>query len=671
MWIRGAWGAALLILASTGQARAGGATAPPVAVTFERLSAWSGGYGGQLSIKNLTTQPFPGWTLAFQTPDGVSPYNGTIVRSGNTCTLTPPSWSTTLAAGASFTTGYAGTAPGLDWTPPLQASFDGIVVPVTVADAFGGAQVVTFPGYENANLPVDQITLPQGASQVAMTAMPGSAGPFTASASNPQLMTLALAPGGTALQISSRLTAGGRGSVRITDGPSGKSRYLGIRIRNTAGAAPGVPPYVSVGVCSEDTAGDLGMFQGWGLGVENRRADNRYIYLNGGPVSGWWTWTANPGDRVRGYLHHSLQLGLIPTFVWYNIPDASAGYSVDLQHVQDASYMQAYFALLAKTLAIFNAEAPAETIMLVLEPDFLGFLMQQSGLPASGISAQVSGPARAAGLLKTGDPVFPDTVQGLVKAINYFIHRQCPQVKFGWQINVWASPDPVPGGSLMKTTDAQGWSAGRAFIQSQAAKVAAYYAAAGITSYASFISFDKYGFDAGGADGDPADPARGDWFWNSDHWNNYLLYVKTLHARTGLPAALWQLPVGRINASQAADPYTGGLFPALGNTVNSYEDSSATWFFGDRFIPGSSLRQAYFASNRAQDPGLVQSGGTLIWPAHFAAAGAAGVFNVMFGDGVPQSTRARPDGGAAPTDGWWLMTALQRYLVNPAPLPAP
>jgi len=83
------------------------------------------------------------------------------------------------------------------------------------------------------------------------------------------------------------------------------------------------------------------------------------------------------------------------------------------------------------------------------------------------------------------------------------------------------------------------------------------------------------------------------------------------------------------------------------------------------------LRQAYFNSNRAQDPGLVQSGGTLIWPAHFAAAGAAGVFNVMFGDGVPQSTRARPDGGTAPTDGWWLMTALQRYLVNPAPLPAP
>jgi hypothetical protein len=243
-------------------------------------------------------------------------------------------------------------------------------------------------------------------------------------------------------------------------------------------------------------------------------------------------------------------------------------------------------------------------------------------------------------------------------------------VWLGWQINVWASPDPVPGGSLMKTTDTQGWSAGRSFIQAEAAKVAAYYAAAGITSYAKFISFDKYGFDAGGADGDPAHPAVGNWFWNSDHWNNYLLYVKTLHLATGLPAALWQLPVGRVNTSQAADPYNGGRFAALTNTVNSYEDSSASYFFGDTFLPGSSVRLAYFSANQAADPGLMANGPVLTWPAHFAAAGAAGVFNVMFGDGVPQSTRARPDTGTVPTDGWWLMTALQRYVQNPAPLAA-
>jgi len=46
-----------------------------------------------------------------------------------------------------------------------------------------------------------------------------------------------------------------------------------------------------------------------------------------------------------------------------------------------------------------------------------------------------------------------------------------------------------------------GWATGRTFIQSQAQKVAAYYMAAGITSNADFISFDKYGYDAGGADG--------------------------------------------------------------------------------------------------------------------------------------------------------------------------
>jgi hypothetical protein len=354
--------------------------------------------------------------------------------------------------------------------------------------------------------------------------------------------------------------------------------------------------------------------------------------------------------------------------LWYNIPDGGESYSTDLQHIQDATYMKGYFDLLSKTIQIFNTEAPNETIMLVLEPDFIGYMMQNSGKQPNQISAQVSGSARAAGLAKTGDPVFSDTLDGLVKAIGYYIKRDCSQARIGWQINVWSSPDVVPGGSLMKTTDVQGWTAGRAFIQAEAQKVAAYYIAAGVTSNTDFISFDKYGYDAGGADGNPANPSAGNWFWNSDHWNNYLWYVGALHAQTNLPVALWQLPVGRINTSLAVNPYaSNGVFAPLTNTVNRYEDSCATFFFGDRFTPGSDVRQAYFSKNQAADGALSVSGSTLTWGAHFQAAKNAGVFNLMFGDGVGVSTRARPANDPAPTDGWWLMTALQRYLANPVP----
>jgi hypothetical protein len=103
--------------------------------------------------------------------------------------------------------------------------------------------------------------------------------------------------------------------------------------------------------------------------------------------------------------------------------------------------------------------------------------------------------------------------------------------------------------------------------------------------------------------------------------------------------------------------------------VNPYNGAVARSGTTDTFNPGSNLRLGYFARNQAGDNGLLNQDGVLTWAPHLASAGVAGVVNVMFGDGVGASTRARPDGGTAPTDGWWLMTALQRYLRAPAPLP--
>src|SRR5581483_3457191 len=191
---------------------------------------------------------------------------------------------------------------------------------------------------------------------------------------------------------------------------------------------------------------------------------------------------------------------------------------------------------------------------------------------------------------------------GLIQAINYTIHKNCPNCVFGWQFNLWASPGitvGIPSTGLMHLTDTMGISAGRTAIKNETQQIANYYLNGGVTSNgASFVSIDKYGLDAGSAMSGN-DPSTSAWFWNADHWNNYLLFDETLRTASGLPVVLWQLPVGHINTSQAPDPYTGGsLFPALTNASEDYEDSSPDFFLGDTFDTGGGTRLSYFTTNQ-------------------------------------------------------------------------
>ncbi len=139
----------------------------------------------------------------------------------------------------------------------------------------------------------------------------------------------------------------------------------------------------------------------------------------------------------------------------------------------------------------------------------------------------------------------------------------------------------------MHLTETNGITKGRQLIAGEAAAIVNYYMAAGVLTHgAQFVSVDKYGLDATGFEASAQnDPADSYWFWNNDLWGNYLTFVSTMHKTTGLPVILWQLPVGHINTSQAADPYTGGLFPTLIDSNRQLEDSSPTFFLGDTFQP--------------------------------------------------------------------------------------
>lgn len=536
----------------------------------------------------------------------------------------------------------------------------GVTISDEVSVLVGGASPI---GIEGADVDGQalQLTIDQATSEYNLTVVDGEAVNFTVATNNSNVVDAEIVDDGT-LRVTG-LTAG-RASLKLTDSISGEVRYVGIRVRTEAGLLPGLPDYVSIGSVSEDTSGDLGFWRDYGSGdpQTNKFVDSRYIYLNGGPINGWRNW----GDRVGSYIRESLKLGMIPQFVYYNIPDGGESFETNTQHINSVSYMEAYFQDLKFALDTISSEAGDELVQMILEPDFLGYLMQNAGASASQLSA-VTSAVYSSGVLTSGvDPQFDNTVTGLVSAINYTIGKYAPNVEFGWQFNLWASPgieSPIPSTGIVHLTDTLGLEAGRAAIAREAELIAQYYIEAGVLIYgADFISLDKYGLDAGAESGAANDPAGSTWFWNNDHWHNYLLVVETLTETTGREMVLWQLPVGHINDTLSENPYDeSGTFDPLNNTALHYEDSAPTFFLGDTFT-ATGDRLAYFSTNELNDDKLSVSGNTVTWGSHIEEARDAGVRQILFGAGVGISTDSI---GSVPTDDYWWITKVQQYYENP------
>jgi len=660
---------ATVTLAASPTATATPAPAGSVRIVFTRTGAWDGGYNADLRITNTAATAVNGWTLELDLADRIDAlWNGRLLSGTSTHRVVAnESWNGTLAPGASATVGFTATGTA---AAPTGCVFNGTPCAIELAPApsptIGPGSGIVIDGVDGAGAPALQVTVPLGVSDFTLSRTGGGTASFTVATNNPDAVAPAIV-GATTLRIDARQP--GRAGLRITDAASGAVRHVGIRVRHGDGSLPGFPQHLAVGSVSEDIADDLALWRGFGTGPTNTRVDMRYIYLNGGPFSGWYGWAGGNGNRATSYIRESKALGMIPVFVYYNIPDGGESYYTDLQHIQSGSYMSAYFDDLMKALAIIRAEGGDDTVGIVLEPDFLGYMMQLSGLQPHQITAAVH-TAYDRGILVRGiDPAFPDTVTGLVQAINYLISREAPDAVFGWQFNLWASltdGSGIPATGLMRITDSLGLAAGRARIQLEAERIAAYYMAAGVLSHgADFVSIDKYGLDGGF--GGAAAPWSSTWFWNAVHWNNYVGFAGRLHQQTGVPVVLWQIPVGHVNHSLAVNPYAqSGVFPDLTNTYQRYEDSAPTYFLGDRFSTADPQRLAYFGTPDPDSPASVSvAGNTITWASHMAAARDAGIVAILFGDGVGDSTHGR---GSPPPDGYWWITKVQDYFENPVPL---
>ncbi|MFI7544019.1 cellulase family glycosylhydrolase [Actinoplanes sp. NPDC049599] len=101
---------------------------PPVptgacTATYQQTSAWSGGFQGEVTIKNTGTAAARSWTATWTNPAGTSVaslWNGVLSTSGSAVTVRNAAHNGALAAGASTTFGFVGSGPAA--TPVITCS---------------------------------------------------------------------------------------------------------------------------------------------------------------------------------------------------------------------------------------------------------------------------------------------------------------------------------------------------------------------------------------------------------------------------------------------------------------------------------------------------------------------------------------------------------------------
>lgn len=504
---------------------------------------------------------------------------------------------------------------------------------------------------------------------------------FSIATNHPGVVTAMMSGSNLILDTTTLKGKAGLTSIRITDtAPGSVTRYVGVLVTDTAGIPPSSPDYLAIGAVNDNT--DPGFFQTSVLKSATsayQQYDYQYVYLNDGPRNAplWPDQTTPPqptdplisnpnawrsssgapdGKKLLQLLDTASQLGSIPTVVYYNIMSGFYGpnripigesSTVGLGNLKNSSFMLEYFKDIKFVLDTVRAFAGGGTVALIMEPDFLGYMMKstlQGDLswkdPSSiQLGYDVGAVAAQAGLLPAGSSTGnPSTLVDWVKTINSGVRYlsqatvdgklQSVQIKLGWKFNTWAADFNMPDGTgwshgISKATDwfvrnstyvyqgKTGYPAGLLFVQNIASYTADWYKKAGIldvlpsfsTSHGmDFMALDKYGID-GGDDVEQltkpgyTDPDNTSWFFNADDWNNYLTYasrVRTVLSQnraSPVPIWLWQIPVGHVNSSVSINPMTGKTYLPLANSYyqvggasfGQWEDSAVTWIFGDQF----------------------------------------------------------------------------------------
>jgi cellulose 1,4-beta-cellobiosidase len=88
--------------------------------TYSLVNSWTGGFQGQVVVKNTGSGTLNGWKLGWTYPGNQaisSLWNGTYSRSGETVTVNNASYNASIASGGTVTVGFTGTYSGTNTAP--------------------------------------------------------------------------------------------------------------------------------------------------------------------------------------------------------------------------------------------------------------------------------------------------------------------------------------------------------------------------------------------------------------------------------------------------------------------------------------------------------------------------------------------------------------------------
>jgi len=677
--------------------------APLIEILEQRLALASADGIAFSSIKNPQSSDYPPYAITLAPTSGPKPASATFsinggpvfTRSGDaivevsTWSSSQPMWGLRLVDDAGMVI-YPGNAT---WKISVGATWAG-EAPVSKDLYFvtdGTASPIVFPEVEWASTPPTGVQIVQAApyeqaasliidrtktQSVTFAPVTVSWAPVTSryevSAANTQNDPAAwkvvhAKPSGDGSTITitidptNDLGQAGSVALKVTDAASSTSapRYIGVQVTDAEGRLPVKPAHLAIGAVNQNGDNDTAFYRGTLVDDPTgiKQFDYQYIYLNGGPLrmpdgaanrASWRIFDppyGYEGKKLVQSLREAWKGGSIPTVVYYNLmcPNESAQIASD--NIRNRPFVASYFEDLKFSLDMIRRAANGSTVSLIMEPDFLAYMMQvtySQGLQADPstvlLGYDVVQLAKEQGLISPDSTLAGGAGSSLVdfvKVINEGVRylstkagtNERANIQLGWKFNLWANQrQSAPDGQswnqgIAKVTDyflahpragetpAQAFQRGQAFIDAIATETAAWYFKAGVTSSGmEFMALDKYGTDGGNpyntSQTTPGftDPAGTRWLFNADHWSNYVRYAGSIAKELrrladvgSMPIHLWQIPVGHVNTSLATNPFEQGATfapisnsqqsPDVGNspTVAAYEDSAVTWVFGDTF----------------------------------------------------------------------------------------
>jgi len=99
-----------------------GSTTPAgsCSVGYKVVGQWPGGFQGEITIRNTGTAAIDGWTLGFAFANGqtiTNMWGGTPKQTGASVSVTPASYTSTIAPGSTVTVGFTGNQSGTNAAP--------------------------------------------------------------------------------------------------------------------------------------------------------------------------------------------------------------------------------------------------------------------------------------------------------------------------------------------------------------------------------------------------------------------------------------------------------------------------------------------------------------------------------------------------------------------------